>query len=520
MRLPLDISYYESVNFSFYYWASTGTLNDYFDVNYGNGSGYVAQLWNQTVANSGGWQQVIISIPSNATYIEFDFTSDSYVGGGPYEGVYIDDCSITAVDSTTPTSSAGALPTYCNKQTFNVNYTASDTGGAGMAYVELWYRRGTSGPFSKYSTFGNPTGHWTSSPIALDSSLTGGDGLYELYTVAVDAFGNSEPAPGACDASTTVDTVPPWTGLFVAGTEGLDGWYRSAVVVTVSPTDAISGVASIQYKITGGPQQMGSWQTYNPAGISLSLDGNHSISFNMTDNAGNYAVRKDQVLVDKVAPSSYINLTGTMGNGDWYKVSVAVNLTASDATSGVTSIFYSIDGGTTVAYDDDFTIMKGGTTTVSYFSADNAGNSGIGTPKSIAFKLDPAGPSCQILGAPSVFTSTGVSINWQGQDNESGIDHYEISFDNSAFASVDNQTSANRILADGQHTFKLRAIDIAGNTGTVRELNFTVDTNIFSPTGPMGPLLDLAIILPVIAAILYIVLKRRGKSASPKQPAQ
>jgi len=525
LRLPLDapplnISPYESVSMSFCYWANTDTLNDNLTVNCIDRNGTATQLWKQPAASSGGWLVVQLGIPLDSVYIEFNFTSDNILGGGPYEGVYVDDVALTGTDSSPPSSSIGSLSVYYHTEIVAIPFNASDVGGSGVDYVELYYRRGTSGTFLEYITTENPSGHWNNSPIPFNSSLTGENGLYQFFTVATDNCSNTEAAPIVCDASTTVDTHAPWSGLTVDGVKGANGWYKSDVTLMLaSPYDWLSGIASIEYTITEGPQQMMSWQPYDPTGVLLSLEGTHSVSFKLTDNATNDAVRKSTVLIDKTPPSTNIKLVGTMGNEGWYKGSVVINLTASDATSGISSIFYCIDSGSMEVYSDDLSITNGGATNISYYSTDMAGNSDAADGLSQLFKLDPAGPACEILGAPSAFTTPDVSISWQGQDNDSGMDHFEVSFDGADFAQVGNLTSTEATLEDGEHTFDVRAIDIAGNIGPSSHLDFTVDANILSPGGPMGPWLVIAIIAIVIVLILLLTLWRRKKTASPSGKA-
>jgi len=119
----------------------------------------------------------------------------------PPPGRLVADAS-TTVDTTLPTSSVDALPTYQTALTFSVAYTSDDSSGSGVASVELFYQVGGTGGYSSYGSFAYP-----SSPI---SFTAGGDGFYEFYTVATDNASNVEAAPGTPpDASTTVDTAAP-----------------------------------------------------------------------------------------------------------------------------------------------------------------------------------------------------------------------------------------------------------------------------------------------------------------------
>ncbi|HNT34813.1 MAG TPA: right-handed parallel beta-helix repeat-containing protein, partial [bacterium] len=80
---------------------------------------------------------------------------------------------------------------------FGVPFNASDA-ELGVQYVELYYRKDGQGAYVKYGTT------FTNSPISFDSGTTGGDGIYEFYTVATDNSSNSESAPSVADAMTRV----------------------------------------------------------------------------------------------------------------------------------------------------------------------------------------------------------------------------------------------------------------------------------------------------------------------------
>ena len=61
---------------------------------------------------------------------------------------------------------------------------------------------------------------------------------------------------------------------------------NSPVTVTLSPADALSGIASTQYRVDGGSFQSGtSISILAPA--DHSNDGVHTIEYRSTDNAGN-----------------------------------------------------------------------------------------------------------------------------------------------------------------------------------------------------------------------------------------
>jgi hypothetical protein len=118
------------------------------------------------------------------------------------------------------------------------------------------------------------------------------DGRRVLAVTARDAAGNEATAL----RNVTIDVVAPITDIGFAGTRGLDGWYVSAVAVTLAAQDAASGVASVEYRANGGP-----WVPY---GVPFLLtDGEWTLEVRARDVAGNAEVpRSADVRVDTVAP--------------------------------------------------------------------------------------------------------------------------------------------------------------------------------------------------------------------------
>lgn len=194
-------------------------------------------------------------------------------------------------DASAPTSSVDALPAYQTSVTFDVAYTASD-GGSGVAAVVLFYNF-EGGGYSSYGSF-------SSSPI---SFTAGADGQYGFYTIAVDAVGNNEGAPGSPpDASTILDTQAP-TGSFVINDGDV---YCSEVDVTL--TCSVSGAAQMRFSNSGGwggPEE--DWVAYGPsqAWILLAGDGLKTVTGEFRDEAGNkLGPLSDDITLDGTSPAA------------------------------------------------------------------------------------------------------------------------------------------------------------------------------------------------------------------------
>lgn len=131
-----------------------------------------------------------------------DLEGDARPGADALVDIGVDEADsawIPPADTDPPVSHVDEdLPGLSTVAAFEVPYKASDA-QTGVAYVELYYRR-NQGPWTKHG------GTWTESPIPFDSSLTGGDGRYDLYTIATDNSSNVESAPAEPDESILVLT--------------------------------------------------------------------------------------------------------------------------------------------------------------------------------------------------------------------------------------------------------------------------------------------------------------------------
>jgi hypothetical protein len=165
----------------------------------------------------------------------------------------------------------------------------------------------------------------------------------------------------------------------LSGTLGLNGYYKSYVYATLKCTDLAS---TITYRLNGGI-----WKTYTST-IVIYTDGTTTLEFYSKDQAGNQgAVQSKIIKIDRTAPASSAYLSGTLGLNGYYRSSVSVTLTASDAVSGVSSILYRLNGGVWTTYTGTITISLEGTTTLDFYAKDKAGNSGAVQSKIIKIDL-------------------------------------------------------------------------------------------------------------------------------------
>ena len=174
------------------------------------------------------------------------------------------------------------------------------------------------------------------------------------------------------------------------------GWSSARVVVTLTATDDVSGVARIQYAVGDGP-------LVNYTGpFTVEAQGVTKIAFSSVDKAGNREqTRVATVRIDGTPPVTTTQVAGT------YVGSAQIVLSPSDGLSGVAKTRWVLDGvegsGTTVS------VSTRGFHTLTYGSTDAAGN--VEESKSAAFfVLSQAGEV-----PPLTTAALGIASGWSSK---------------------------------------------------------------------------------------------------------
>ncbi len=355
--------------------------------------------------------------------------------------------------------------------------TASLSGSTGSANwfvspvdVTLTATDDSSGVASIHYRTDGGTWQLYSSPVTVQ-----GDGSHSIDYYATDLAGNNETLR---TATFQIDTVGPVSSAQVSGTLANDGSYLSSVTVTLTSSDATSGIQSEQYRIDGGP-----WMTYT-APFTIGGNGTHLLDYFATDVAGNSeAVRGQSIWITgnlHPLPVSTLTSTGTAGSAGWYVSAVTVTITATSGSGSAVSIAYRLDGNAWATYATPIVLLDG-RHVLEYLARDAQGYSEAS--KSAAINVDSTPPSL-VANSPSAPLSPDASVSWSGSDSGSGIARYEVAIDGSPFASVGLQTTLTRTWTEGTHVVSVRAYDAAGNMKSA-VIQFSVASNP-TPAGPAG----------------------------------
>ena len=292
----------------------------------------------------------------------------------------------------------------------------------------------------------------------LGSTFYGGltDGLHTFQVRAIDAAGNTDQFPA--QFTWTVDTTPPDTAIN-AHPSNPSSSAPASFGFTGSDAGG-TGVASVQCQLDGGGYSACS----SPKSYSGLGDGSHTFQVRAIDAAGNV----DQFpasftwVVDTTAPDTAINAHPSNPAG---LASGSFAFTGADGI-GTGAAFFEckLDSGsfTACTTPQSYSRLADGSHTFQVRAIDAAGNVDL-SPASFTWTVDTTPPETTLTAHPSVFSNNASqSFGFSGDDGRgSGVARFECSTDGDAFAACISPQSYR--LSDGIHTFRVRAIDGAGN---------------------------------------------------------
>ncbi|MFI7680717.1 OmpL47-type beta-barrel domain-containing protein [Actinophytocola sp. NPDC049390] len=369
-------------------------------------------------------------------------------------------------DTTPPTVDATVTGTqdadgnYVESATVTV--TATDNqGGSGVATTEYKLDDAAWAPYTQ--------------PV-LVSVL----GQHTVLYRATDGAGNvsTEGSKQFTVVADQTDTTPPTVDAEVSGTQDADGNYVDVATVSLSATDAESGVASVEYKVDEG-----AWTAYSTP-VAVNTPGMHMVSYRATDVAGNVSpegmAHFTVVQQDSTAPTVSGRVVGQQDENGAYIGSAMVTVTATDndGGSGVASVEYQLDGGAWTAYTESVQVSDPGAHTVLFRATDQAGNTspeGSVTFTVVAGEVDETPPSVSAVVSGTQNSSwqylDAANITISALDTGSGVDSVEYKLDSGAWTGYTEPVVVNTA---GTHTFYYRATDLAGNMSAELSGSFTV----------------------------------------------
>ena len=355
---------------------------------------------------------------------------------------------IVNLDRSSPTAQITSPANALNNLTSRTfTFTATDNGGS----IDHFECKLDAGAFAGCS-----------SPLAI-SSLTQGSHSFSLR--AIDTAGNSS---AAVTQTWLTDLTAPVVTISSS---------PSAVTNQVSGTVSFSGsesggaaLAGFQCKVDGDAYQ----SCISPYMTVLSA-GAHSVSIRALDSAGNTSLPQTfSWTIDLTAPtSSILTRPVAMTNSP----SATFTFSSSDTGGGtIAGALCQLDGGAFTACSSPatYTGLSSGTHTFSIKATDTAGN--VGTANTVSWTVDLTTPVPVISSKPVVMSNdASPSFVFSTTSPPDGsISGHECNVDNAGFSACASPYALSG-LAQGTHTFIVRAVDNNSNRSTAVTYSWTVD---------------------------------------------
>jgi len=311
---------------------------------------------------------------------------------------------------------------------------------------------------------------------------------YHYRIWSTDAYTNEAVGPDNTFTTLADSTVPVISNVQKTGITG------SSITIIWSTNEP--STSHVKYGLT---DSYGS-QTVLDTNLLI----NHSVSIGgladgttfhfrvvSSDDAGNPAQSADDTFdtLDATAPTVPGSFAKTTANND--NTPTFTWTASTDASSGIDYYEIQIDGGawTDIGNVTTYDIpvespLADGEHIINLRAVDVPGNPSAAATTTV--NIDATGPTAVTsLAKEGTDNDATPTFTWTGAtDALAGVSYYQIRVGMEVWGNTGNVTTYTRTtgLADGAHTFYIRAVDAAGNIGAEADLAFTVDTA--SPTAP------------------------------------
>lgn len=280
------------------------------------------------------------------------------------------------------------------------------------------------------------------------------------------------------------DQQAPVTTLLCDGSPCTADAYTDSTTVSLAAVDTGgSGLAATHYTTDGSSPTTSSPKYTSPFALTQTT----TVRFFSVDHAGNAEATKTQTVQvenapppDSTAPTTAIACNGAPCSG-WYQ-GAQVTLTASDNVGGrgVDATYYTTDGSTPTTsssvYSGPFALAS--TSTVRYFSVDNAGNAEAA--KSQTVQVDGVPPAttvrCNNAGCSTGWYTSDVSVTLAAADDAGGSGvaaTYYTTDGSTPTSSSTRYTGAFSLTQTG--TVKFFSVDVAGSAEAVKSQLVQID---------------------------------------------
>jgi len=302
-------------------------------------------------------------------------------------------------------------------------------------------------------------------------------------TNAKDLAGNALASLYTWSFTTEADITPPTVESTVPADNATGVLVTATISVTFSEAmneGSAQGAFYTDPATTGAFSWTGNTMTYTPGSDLESTTYTCTISTAAQDLEGNAMAALhswDFTVSDNIPPT-----TTAAPAGGTFNSAQNVTLTATDNIDPAPFIYYTTDGREPTILDNDgsgvtplmgINISAEGVTTLRFFAVDNSSNEE--TPdKQEVYTIDTTDPETTITTTPPD-PSNDPTPSFAFESNEAGTFEYQIDGVGAWFPCTSPYECP--VLGDGDHTFRVRAIDLAGNTDkSAAEYTWNIDT--------------------------------------------
>ncbi len=283
------------------------------------------------------------------------------------------------------------------------------------------------------------------------------DGSHTFAVKAVDLAGNATTK----SVTWTIDTVAP-----------------TITLGSMPPNPSTSAAAQFAFTVNGASSTTCKLDSGSATACTTSAsygglgDGNHTFTITATDAATNVSTKTYTWLVDTVAPALSIT---SAPSGQVSSASAHITFTAG---ADAVSVTCQLDGGAAAACSGavDYTGLSEGSHTFTVRASDAAGNT---ASRTATWTVDTTAPSVMITSYPPDPTNSRTA---PFQFTVTGATATTCQLDGGAATACSTAITYDT-LADGVHTFTVKASDGAGNV-TTQSRSWTVDAT--PPTVTFG----------------------------------
>jgi hypothetical protein len=361
--------------------------------------------------------------------------------------------SATVSDTFTVDSIAPAAPTLASNRSGTVTQTDAT----------ITYTSAEAGGTMQCSLNGAAYTTCAASGFTI-SGLTDGPQTYSARQV--DAAGN---IGSVSSVGWVVDTTPPPAPTVTRTSPASTPTTQTTATITYSANE---GGGTLQCSVDGGSFVA---CTGSPASLTSLTDGPHSYAVRQTDGVGNVGTATTvNWTVDTTPPPAPTVTRVSPASTPTNQTTAQISYSANEAGG---TLECSVDGGsfaTCAASPANLSSLTAGPHSYSVRQKDALGNTSTATTVNWVVDLTP--PPAPTVNSNRTGTVNLTTAQVTYSANEAG-GSLECSVDGGSFVACTGSPANLSSLTDGPHSYAVRQIDTAGNTGSAATVGWTVDTS-------------------------------------------